>query len=150
MNVTIRKAAQMLAGVVITSAAVVACTSTVDGMPLADPNAPAPTSTSTTTRAPSTTSSARPGTPTTGPSSPVPTRTTLPGAPGSPTAADTTCDEYIGLDEESQREVISAIGEENDLVALNPELWITVTSALCTFADPTTPVRDVLEGQGIR
>lgn len=145
MHFTIRNAAQVLAGVVIASAGVVACTSTVDGTPLADPNAPALT---TTTRAPSTTTSApRPGAPS---SSTVPTRTSAPGAPGTPAVADTTCEEYIDLDEDAQREVISAIGEENELVALNPELWITVTSALCTFAEPSTPVREVLEGQGIR
>jgi hypothetical protein len=146
MHFTIRKAAQVLAGVVTASAAVVACTSTVDGIPLADPNAPALTT--TTTRAPSaTTSTPRPGPP----SSPtVPTRTSAPGAPGTPAVADTTCEEYLDLDEDAQRDVITAIGDENDLVALNPELWITVTSALCTFAEPTTPVREVLEGQGIR
>lgn len=149
MRFTIRNATQVLAGVVIASAGVVACTSTVDGTPLADPNAaPLTTETTTTSRAPSTTTSApRPGAPS---SSTVPTRTSAPGAPGTPAVADTTCEEYIDLDEDSQRDVISAIGEENDLVALNPELWITVTSALCTFADPTTPVREVLEGQGIR
>jgi hypothetical protein len=149
MFITIRKAAQLVAGVVIASAAVVACTSTVQGTPLADPNAPALTSTTTapTTTRPPTTTTARPG----GPSSPsVPTRTSAPGAPGTPAVADTTCDEYINLDEDAQREVISAIGQENDLVALNPELWITVTSALCTFAEPSTPVREVLAGQGIR
>lgn len=150
MHFTIRKAMQMLAGVVIASAAVVACTSTVDGSPLADPNA-APLTTETTTSrtsAPSTTtSSPRPGAPS---SSSVPTRTSAPGAPGTPAVADTTCEEYLDLDENGQREVISAIGEENDLVAINPELWITVTSALCTFAEPSTPVREVLEGQGIR
>lgn len=148
MKVTIRTTAQMLAGVVAASACVVACTNSVDGTPLADPNATTfatptrtPSTPAPTTRAPST--SPRPGAPTV---PPVPTRTAVPGAP----TADVTCDEYMELDEDAQREVITAIGEENELVAINPELWITVTSALCTFAEPTTPVREVLEGQGIR
>lgn len=80
----------------------------------------------------------------------VPTRTTAPPATGAPAGADTTCEEYVDLDEDAQRAVISAISEDNDLVAISPELWVTVVSALCTFAEPTTPVREVLEGQGIR
>ena len=123
----------------------VGCSDVVEGTPQAEPGLDlreTDTPTSPRSRPPST---SRPPT-----VPPVPTRTNAPGPPGSPAVADTTCDEYIGLDENAQREVISAIGEENDLIALNPELWITLTSALCTFAEPSATVREVLEGQGIR
>ncbi|WP_231645002.1 hypothetical protein [Mycolicibacterium mengxianglii] len=142
---TSRSIGQVLAGAALVAACVVGCSDTVGGTPVAAPGQ-APGSTPETTRtSPSPSTSARPGQPTRTP----PTRTSTPNATGSP-AADTTCDEYIDLDEDGQREVITAIGGENDLVALNPDLWITITSALCTFAEPSTPVRDVLEGQGIR
>lgn len=129
-------------GLVVAGAAIVAaCSTTVDGTPQAGPD----TSPLTTTESPdlSTTRTTPPGAPTV---PTVPTRTATPGAP----IEDTTCDEYIDLDEDAQRRVIVAVGKENELVTLNPELWITLTSALCTFAEPSTPVRDVLEGQGIR
>ncbi|CAN5267923.1 hypothetical protein BH11ACT7_BH11ACT7_13320 [soil metagenome] len=120
---------------------VVACSTTVDGSPRAEPGRSVEVDIPPSTSRPpsSTTPRSAPTVP------PVPTRTATPGA-----GADTTCDEYIDLDEDGQREVIAAIGQDNDLVALNPELWITLTSALCTFAEPSTPVREVLEGQGIR
>lgn len=140
-------AARMVAGIAVTAAAVAACSTTVDGNPVAGPDTqalstPAPTTQSPTAQSP-TTRTTPPGAPTV-PS--VPTRTATPGSP----AADTTCDEYINLDETAQREVITAVAADNQLVSLNPELWVTLTSALCTFAEPSTPVRDVLAGQGIR
>lgn len=141
---------KLVALVAVTAGCLVACSQTVDGAPQAEPgfSAEIDIPTSTPTSIPSM------PTRTTPPSAPtvpgVPTRTAAPGPPGSASGADTTCDVYIDLDEDGQREVIAAIGEENDLVALNPELWITLTSALCTFAEPSTPVREVLEGQGIR
>lgn len=52
------------------------------------------------------------------------------------------------MDEATQRQVIEAIGEQNELVALNPELWITMASAMCTFADPATLVSDAVVGGG--
>ena len=43
-----------------------------------------------------------------------------------------------------------AIGADgNELVATNPDLWAGVAAALCTFAAPSAPVRDVVTG-GIR
>lgn len=135
-------AARMVAGIAVTAAAVAACSTTVDGNPVAGPDTQAPSTQAPSTSAP-TTRTTPPGAPTV-PS--VPTRTATPGSP----AADTTCDEYIDLDEAAQREVITAVAADNELVSLNPELWVTLTSALCTFAEPSTPVRDVLAGQGIR
>ena len=49
-----------------------------------------------------------------------------------------------------RREVMTAIGEAgNRLVATNPDLWAGVAAALCTFADPSAPVKDVVTG-GVR
>ena len=70
-------------------------------------------------------------------------------APGPPLLA-TTCRDYAGMAPEARREVIKAIGEAgNKLVATNPELWTGVAAALCTFAAPSAPVKDVVTG-GIR
>ena len=147
-RVTVRKVAQVVSGVVVAAACLAACTNEVAGTPRAAPGQPSTTSSTPSTSSPSTTRGT--GVPSAPTSPSVPTRTSAPPPNGSPAGADTTCDEYVDLDEAAQREVISAIAEENDLVALNPDLWITITSALCTFADPTTPVREVLAGQGIR
>lgn len=60
---------------------------------------------------------------------------------------DTTCREYVAMGESSRREVIVAIGEDgNQLVATSPDLWVGVGAALCTFADPGAPVKDVITG----
>lgn len=70
-------------------------------------------------------------------------------APGPP-LLDTTCREYSDLTPTARREVIAAIAEGgNKLVASNPGLWVGVAAALCTFAAPSAPVRDVVTG-GIR
>ena len=62
----------------------------------------------------------------------------------------TTCRQYVAMKDPGRREVIAAIGADgNQLVALNPDLWVGVAAALCTFADPSGPVRDVVTG-GIR
>ncbi|MFN0141874.1 MAG: hypothetical protein ACKVP6_00310 [Mycobacterium sp.] len=78
------------------------------------------------------------------------------GIAGTPVAAPgaalltTTCREYTGMTPPGRREVIAAIAENgNKLVATNPDLWVGVASALCTFAAPSTPVRDVVTG-GLR
>ncbi|MET0900892.1 MAG: hypothetical protein ABWY45_23510 [Mycobacterium sp.] len=147
---TIPKLARALCTAAVAAACLVACSDVVEGTPQAEPGLQVPeTDTPTTTRSrpPSTSAPSTPRPPTV---PPVPTRTNAPAPPGTPADADTTCDEYVNLDEDAQRAVISAIGEENDLISLNPELWITLTSALCTFAEPSTTVREVLEGQGIR
>lgn len=128
-----------------------ACSDVVEGTPRADPGARVLETETSTTSTPSTTPRNRPPSTSRPPTvPPVPTRTNAPAPPGTPADAETTCDEYVDLDEAAQRAVISAIGEDNDLISLNPELWITLTSALCTFAEPSTTVREVLEGQGIR
>ncbi len=64
--------------------------------------------------------------------------------------ASTTCREYTEMNTAARREVIAAIGADgNELVATNPDLWAGVAAALCTFAAPSAPVRDVVTG-GIR
>ncbi|MCV7267852.1 hypothetical protein H7I39_06675 [Mycobacterium doricum] len=75
------------------------------------------------------------------------TRAPQPGAPPAGLAA-TTCGDYVGMDPATQRQVIEAIGEQNELIALSPDLWITMVSAMCTFADPATLVSDVVVGGG--
>ena len=70
-------------------------------------------------------------------------------APGPPLLA-TTCRDYGDMTPAARREVITAIGEAgNKLVAANPDLWTGVAAALCTFAAPSAPVKEVVTG-GIR
>jgi hypothetical protein len=146
-----QKTFSKLVAVAFTAVCLVACSDVVEGTPQAEPGLQISKTDTPTTASPTTTPRSRPPSTSRPPTvPPVPTRTNAPAPPGTPSGADTTCDEYVGLDEEAQRAVISAIGEENDLISLNPELWITLTSALCTFAEPSTTVREVLEGQGIR
>jgi len=78
------------------------------------------------------------------------------GIAGTPVAAPgaallaTTCRDYSGMSPTARREVIAAIAEGgNKLVATNPDLWVGVAAALCTFAAPGAPVKDVVTG-GIR
>jgi hypothetical protein len=78
------------------------------------------------------------------------------GIAGTPVAAPgaalfaTTCRDYSSMSPTARREVIAAIAEGgNKLVASNPDLWVGVAAALCTFAPPGAPVRDVVTG-GIR
>jgi len=70
-------------------------------------------------------------------------------APGAALLA-TTCRDYSSMSPTARREVIAAIAEGgNKLVASNPDLWVGVAAALCTFATPDAPVKDVVTG-GIR
>lgn len=78
------------------------------------------------------------------------------GIAGTPVAAPgaallaTTCRDYSAMSPTARREVIAAIADGgNQLVATNPDLWVGVAAALCTFAAPSAPVRDVVTG-GIR
>ena len=78
-----------------------------------------------------------------------------PGQAGKPLPpadlASATCREYLAMDEATRAEVIKAIGENgNQIVTMNPEIWVGVAGALCTFVDPSAPVRDILIGQGLR
>lgn len=75
---------------------------------------------------------------------------------GTPVAApgaallSTRCGEYVAMSKAGRREVVAAIGADgNRLVAANPDLWVGLTAALCTFTDPETPVLDVVAG-GLR
>jgi len=63
----------------------------------------------------------------------------------------TTCRQYLTMDDKTRREVIKAIAKQgNQLVSLNPDLWVGIAGALCTFVDPSAPVKDILLGQGMR
>lgn len=62
-------------------------------------------------------------------------------------ALDTTCGQYVTMSKADRRAVIVAIGEDgNRLVALNPDAWVDLAAALCTFVKPGATVRDVLKG----
>ncbi|WP_231737573.1 hypothetical protein [Mycobacterium sp. IS-1742] len=113
------------------------CSTVTTGTPMADPDQ---TGLSTPTTSTSPTTRARVPDPTS--RAPRP-----PGAPGTG-LVDTACGDFVGMDPQTQRQVIEAIGEQNELVALNPELWITMASAMCTFADPATLVKDAVVGGG--
>ena len=73
-----------------------------------------------------------------------------PGEVGAAALLRTTCRDYAAMTDTARRNVIEAIGAEgNKLVAANPDLWVGVAAALCTFVDPSAPVKDVVTG-GIR
>ena len=74
----------------------------------------------------------------------------VPGQVGMAALANTTCRDYREMSESGRQEVIAAIGADgNQLVASNPDLWVGVAAALCSFVDPSAPVKDVVTG-GIR
>lgn len=73
-----------------------------------------------------------------------------PGEIGAAALLRTTCRDYAAMTETARRDVIAAIGQDgNKLVAANPDLWVGVAAALCSFVDPSAPVKDVITG-GIR
>ena len=73
-----------------------------------------------------------------------------PGEVGAAALLRTTCLDFAAMTDTARRDVIAAIGQDgNKLVAANPDLWVGVAAALCTFVDPSAPVRDVVTG-GIR
>lgn len=73
-----------------------------------------------------------------------------PGEIGAAALLRTTCRDYAAMTETARRDVIVAIAAEgNKLVANNPDLWVGVAAALCSFVDPSAPVKDVVTG-GIR
>lgn len=68
-----------------------------------------------------------------------------PGAVGM--ALDATCGQYVTMGKAERREVIIAVGADgNKLVALNPDAWVDLAAALCTFVSPDAPVKEVLRG----
>ena len=70
-----------------------------------------------------------------------------PVAPAGAALLYTTCRDYIAMKPPARREVIAAIGDDgNKMVATNPDLWVGVAAALCTFTKPGTPVKDVIMG----
>ena len=63
----------------------------------------------------------------------------------------TTCRQFLTMDDTTRREVITAIGEDgNKFISGNPEVWVGVAGALCSFVDPSAPVRDIIMGEGMR
>lgn len=75
------------------------------------------------------------------------TPTAAEGEVGAAALLNTTCREYVAMKDAARRSVIVAIGANgNRLVAANPDLWVGVTAALCSFADASAPVRDVVTG----
>ena len=73
-----------------------------------------------------------------------------PGEVGVAALLSTTCREYVSMKDGARRDVIAAIGQDgNKLVAANPDLWVGVAAALCTFVAPGAPVKDVVTG-GVR
>lgn len=134
----------VLTGCSVAALTAAGCSNVTTGTPMADPDRTAMSTTTT----PSTTATSP--SPTTRARVPDPTRSAPrpPGAPAPGGLAATTCGEYIDMVEATQRKVIEVIGEQNELVALNPELWITMASAMCTFADPATLVSDAVVGGG--
>jgi len=66
---------------------------------------------------------------------------------GAGAALDATCGQYVTMGKADRRAVIVAIGEDgNRLVAMNPDAWVDLAAALCTFVKPDATVRDVLKG----
>ncbi|MGV0746095.1 hypothetical protein [Mycolicibacterium sp. XJ870] len=124
----------VVAGIALAVIGLAGCSNVTSGTPMADPDQTGISTTTTRT------------TP----------RTTTPSAPDSPTAptpppagmAGTTCGEYLDMDEATKRQVIAAIGEENELVEMNPELWISMADMMCSFTPPATLVRDAVAGEG--
>lgn len=68
-----------------------------------------------------------------------------PGAAGA--VLNSTCGQFVTFGTAERREVIIAIGEDgNKLVALNPDAWVDLAAALCTFVNPDALVKEVLRG----
>ena len=75
------------------------------------------------------------------------TPTATPGEMGRAALMNTTCRQYTSMPQSDRREVIAAIASEgNQLVAANPDLWVGVAAALCSFVSPSAAVRDVVTG----
>ena len=63
----------------------------------------------------------------------------------------TTCRQFLTMDDPTRREVITAIGQDgNKFISGNPEIWVGVAGALCSFVDPSAPVKDIIMGEGMR
>jgi hypothetical protein len=121
--------------------ALAGCSKEIQGTPMADPAATV-SETPTTTRPPRTIQIPIPSFP----NLPIP----APGGPPPTGLAATTCGDYLTMSKDQQRQVIDAIGKDNELVAMNPELWVGLGTAMCSFTPKTTLVRDAVAGQGFR
>ncbi|MDV3125682.1 hypothetical protein M1247_12215 [Mycobacterium sp. 21AC1] len=123
----------MVAGLAVAAIGLAGCSTVTDGQPMADPDQTGITTPTTTRPAPTTT-----------PRTPRSPTATKPPAPG---MASTTCGDYLEMDEATKREVIAAIGADNELIGMNPELWIGMADMMCRFTDKTTLVRDAVTGE---
>lgn len=63
--------------------------------------------------------------------------------------ANTTCGEYLTMDEATRNQVIVAIGEDNELIGINPEMWVGLADMMCAFVDKSIPVKEAVMGQGM-
>lgn len=125
----------MVAGLAVAAVGLAGCDDVTAGTPMADPDQTGISTPSTTSRS----------SPTTRPRAPDSSAPATPPAPG---MASTTCGEYVTMDEETKRQVIVAIGQENELIGMNPELWKGMADMMCTFTDKSTPVKDAVTGEG--
>lgn len=132
--------------VAATAAGLVGCSNEITGTPMADPAATV-SETPSTTRAPRTIQIPIPSFP----------NLPIPGLPGPTTSgppptglAATTCGDYLTMTKQQQRQVIDAIGKDNELIQMNPELWVGLGTAMCSFTPKTTLVKDAVAGQGFR
>lgn len=133
-----------LAGLAIVAAVVAGCSETITGTPQADPaQTGQPYSPETTSSTPTTSTGVH-----TPSSTPIPTRTTTSGTTGAvPAGDDTTCGEYTEMDEAGKQSVIAAIGKDNAMVQQDPEMWVSVADLMCSIAQPTAYVKDVVLGK---
>lgn len=132
-------------GLLVVAVALAGCSKEITGTPMADPAATAVQTPQT--RAPRTIQIPIPSFPNLPiPSFPSPTT----GGPPPTGLAATTCGDYQTMDKTQQRQVIDAIGKDNELVQMNPELWLGLASAMCAFTPKTTLVKDAVAGQGFR
>jgi hypothetical protein len=131
---------------VIAAVGLAGCSNEITGTPMADPAATA-VQTPTTTKPSRTIQIPIPSFPNLPiPSFPSPSTS---GPPPTGLAA-TTCGDYQTMDKTQQRQVIDAIGKDNQLIQMNPELWLGLASAMCAFTPKTTLVKDAVAGQGFR
>lgn len=135
-------------GLLVVALGLAGCSKEIVGTPMADPAATAIQTPQT--RAPRTIQIPIPSFP----NLPIPSMPNLPGrGPSGPPPtglAATTCGDYQTMDKTQQRQVIDAIGKDNELVQMNPELWLGLAGAMCAFTPKTTLVKDAVAGQGFR
>ncbi|CRZ16422.1 hypothetical protein [Mycolicibacterium neworleansense] len=121
----------VLSGLVVAAIGLAGCSDVTAGTPMADPAQTAISTTST----PRTTM--RP--PTERPASPAPT---MP-----PGLASTTCGEYDAMDQQGRLAVMKAIGEQEQVIGIAPEVYVELANLMCGISDKSIPVWRVITGQ---